>query len=54
MLSLTRKNGQSIQVGSDIVIFISHTRKGSTRVSIDVPKQVKVMRSELKQRSNPQ
>lgn len=54
MLSLTRKNGQSIQVGSDIVIFISRTRKGSARVSIDAPKQVKIMRSELTQQSNPQ
>ena len=48
MLVLTRKNGQAILIGDNIRIVIIGQRSGETRVGIEAPKEVVVLREELK------
>ena len=47
MLVLTRKNGEGIWIG-DTLIRIDITGRNSVKLAIDAPKDVKVMREELK------
>lgn len=48
-LTVTRKTGQSIQIGDDITVTVhmEPSRKGTMRVSIEAPRDVKVLRTEL-------
>lgn len=47
MLILTRKNGQSLSIGKDIVVTITRIAGNTVRVGIEAPNDVKVLRSEL-------
>jgi len=47
MLSLTRKEGQSLHVGDDVVITIERVEGKKVKVSIKAPCSVKILRSEL-------
>lgn len=47
MLVLTRKRGERIFVGSDIVIEIIDTGKYTVRIGIEAPKQIEILREEL-------
>ncbi|WP_146435322.1 carbon storage regulator [Blastopirellula retiformator] len=47
MLVLTRKPGETIRIGDDIVITINQLRGGRVRVGIDAPKHVSVACGEL-------
>jgi len=48
MLVVSRKVGQSIHIGNDIIIyFIEKTGTLSMRVGIEAPKDVRILRSEL-------
>ena len=47
MLVLTRKIGQQIVLGDDIVITVVEVDRGRVRIGIDAPKAVQVMRREL-------
>lgn len=48
MLVVSRKVGQSIHIGENIVIhFIEKTGTQSMRIGIEAPKDLKVLRSEL-------
>ena len=47
MLSLTRKEGQSLHVGDDVVITIKRVEGKKVKVSIEAPCSVKIIRSEL-------
>ena len=47
MLSLTRKEGQSLHVGEDVVITIERVEGKKVKVSIQAPSSIKVLRSEL-------
>ena len=48
MLVVSRKVGQSIHIGDDIIIyFIEKTGTLSMRIGIEAPKDVKILRSEL-------
>jgi carbon storage regulator len=47
MLALTRKQGESIQVGDDITVHITRIGDHEVRVAIDAPRSISVMRSEL-------
>ena len=47
MLILTRKIGESIIIGDDIVIKVVETGKNSIRIGIDAPKEVSVLRQEV-------
>lgn len=47
MLVLTRKPGERILIGDDIVVTILDVRGDGIRVGIDAPRGVKIQRDEL-------
>lgn len=47
MLVLTRKQGESIQIGSDITVHITQISGNQVKIGIDAPSFVVVMRSEI-------
>ena len=47
MLTLTRKRGETIRVGEDVVIRVTRIRGRNVEISIDAPKDVKILRGEL-------
>jgi carbon storage regulator len=47
MLVLTRKRDDFIKIGSDIVIRVMKTGKGSVKIGIEAPASIRVMRGEL-------
>lgn len=47
MLVLTRKAGESIVIGSDVVVTVIELRGGQVRVGIDAPREVEVHREEV-------
>ena len=47
MLVLARKKGDEIVIGDDIVISVHEISADSVKLSIDAPKEVKVLRGEL-------
>lgn len=49
MLVLSRKTGDQILIGEDIIIKVISIEKDSVKLGIDAPKNVKVLRYELLQ-----
>jgi carbon storage regulator len=47
MLVITRKTGERIHIGRDVVITITHIQKRKVRVGIEAPRSVDVWRDEL-------
>jgi carbon storage regulator len=47
MLILTRRVGESIVVGDDIVVTVFEVRGESVRIGIEAPRSVKVHREEV-------
>lgn len=47
MLVLTRKVGDSVQIGDDIVVSVVEVKGGRVRLSFDAPKEVQILREEL-------
>lgn len=47
MLALTRKPGERIMIGENIVITIVEVKGDSIRLAIDAPKEIKIYRGEL-------
>lgn len=47
MLSLTRKINQTIKIGENIEIIISDIGTDKVKISIDAPKDIKILRGEL-------
>ncbi|CEA06593.1 hypothetical protein BN1051_00028 [Arthrobacter saudimassiliensis] len=47
MLVLTRKSGEQVMIGDDIVVTILETRGDGIRIGIDAPRGVKIQRSEV-------
>ncbi|PLV57476.1 carbon storage regulator CsrA [Thermotoga sp. SG1] len=47
MLVLTRKVGEKIVVGNDIVITVLKIEGNSVKIGIEAPKHVKILREEL-------
>ena len=47
MLVLTRKSEESIRIGEDVVIKVIRTGKGTVKLGIDAPADVRVLRGEL-------
>ncbi|WP_196604856.1 carbon storage regulator CsrA [Pectinatus haikarae] len=47
MLVLTRRPGQYITIGDDIVIHISDVQGANVRMAIDAPKNIKIYRGEI-------
>jgi carbon storage regulator len=49
MLVLTRKPGEKIHIGGDITIIVVNVKGTKIRLGIDAPKEVAVLRAELKE-----
>lgn len=47
MLVLTRKRDDIIRIGDDIVIRVIRTGKGSVKIGVEAPSEVRVIRGEL-------
>ncbi len=47
MLALTRKPGQQIMIGDNILINIVDVQGDSVRIAIDAPREIKIYRGEL-------
>jgi len=52
MLVLTRKIQQQIQIGDDITITVLEIKGRSVRLGIDAPREVRVLRAEVKEPSS--
>lgn len=48
MLILTRKVGETIQIGGDITVSVTSITGGQVRIAVDAPKHVAVDRSEIR------
>lgn len=56
MLVLTRREGQGLRIGEDIYVHLIRSTDGETRVGIEAPRSVNVVRLELldqQQQSEP-
>ena len=51
MLVLTRKVGEQIQIGDNIIVTIVSRKNGSMRIGIEAPKNVEISR-EIKKLDN--
>ena len=47
MLVLTRRTGESIHIGDDVVVTVLDVRNDQVRIGIQAPRSVKVQREEL-------
>lgn len=47
MLVLTRKAGEGIVIGDDVVIKVIEMKGGGVRIGIDAPKNKKIYRQEI-------
>lgn len=54
MLVLTRKIGQAIEIGRDIVVVIVDTEPGRVKVGIQAPPDMKILRMELRNEESEQ
>ncbi len=52
MLVLTRKQGDTIQVGDEITVKVIKTGKGTVKIGIEAPSHVKVLRGELHEKEH--
>lgn len=53
MLVLSRLEGESITIGEDVVVTIERVRGGKVSVSIEAPRSVRVLRTELLEPQRP-
>ncbi|MEG2928889.1 MAG: carbon storage regulator [Oscillospiraceae bacterium] len=49
MLTLSRKTGESFFIGDDIEVTISDIGFERVKVTIDAPREIKILRKELKE-----
>jgi carbon storage regulator len=47
LLVLTRKHGERIHIGDDVVITVTSVRGGQVRLGIQAPPGVRIVRKEL-------
>ncbi len=47
MLVLTRKAAETIQIGDQVVVKVIRTGKGTVKIGIEAPNDVRVIRGEL-------
>ena len=47
MLVLSRKNGERIRIGKDIVIVVNRIRGGKVSIGVEAPRETRVVRGEL-------
>lgn len=46
---LTREEGQTVQIGSDITVKVAVARNGRVRLLIQAPRSVPILRDDAKQ-----
>ncbi|MCF8067757.1 MAG: carbon storage regulator CsrA [Desulfobacterales bacterium] len=54
MLVLTRKVGEGINIGDDIIINVVEVSKGAVRIGIQAPNDIRIYRNEIYQRIQEQ
>ena len=47
MLVLSRRVGEAINIGDDIVLTVTEIRGGQVRIGLTAPRDVSILRSEL-------
>ena len=47
MLVVTRKKGEKVLIGDDIVVTIIDVRRDGVRVGVDAPRGIRIQRSEV-------
>jgi carbon storage regulator len=52
MLVLTRKLGESIHIGNNIVLTVVHLKSNQVRIGIQAPADARVLRQELAERAD--
>lgn len=50
MLILTRRPGESLMIGDDVVVTVLSTYGNQVRIGVDAPKEVPVHREEIHER----
>lgn len=53
MLVLARKKNEVIRIGNDIVITVLDVRGSTVRLGFDAPRDITILRGELKDNSAP-
>ena len=53
MLVLTRKPGQKIAIGDDVVVTVVDSRIGQARIGVEAPRRVTVDREEVRRQKRP-
>jgi carbon storage regulator len=48
MLALTIKDGETLHIGDDIKIVINKVKGSETKLAVEAPKTVKILRGKLK------
>jgi carbon storage regulator len=51
-LVVTRKAGEQIMIGDNIVITVIHADRGQAKINIDAPREIRVDRAEVRARIN--
>ena len=54
MLVITRKTGEAVHIGDNIVVRILGTQNGQTRIGIDAPKEIEIQRDNIKNKKKPE
>jgi carbon storage regulator len=49
MLVLSRKVGEEIRIGNDIVVKVNRVAGGRVSIGVDAPDHIKIVRGELRQ-----
>lgn len=47
MLVITRREGEKIHVGKDVVVTVTQVRGGKVRIGVEAPKETLIWRGEL-------
>lgn len=50
MLVLTRRDGEEIQIGSNVTVLVVKIGRGKVRIGIAAPEEIPVHRAEIAQR----
>ncbi len=48
MLVLSRRPGESIQIGENIIVYVTQTKAGRVTLGINAPRSISVLRGELR------
>ena len=51
---LSRKTSERITIGRDVVVTVLRTDRGTVKLGIDAPPEVRVVRGELEVRDEPE